>query len=181
MTASYLSLRQPYFVMLGMLLALAVQRHAHAQEKLRWDGAHDRDLSAWTIQFSPYTYHFDKEQDHQHVWLVGVTKIREDGWLAGGAYFRNSYGQPCGYGFIGRKYVEPWGYKNVYWNWTAGLIYGYKAPYEDKVPMNVNGFSPGFVPSIGYQLTPQASVQLTVLGTAGYMFNLVFDIGRSGK
>jgi hypothetical protein len=146
-----------------------------------WDGVQDRDLSTWELQVSPYTYHYSKDPAHTYVWLVGLAKIREDGWLAGGAYFRNTFGQPSGYGFVGRKYVEPWGYKDIYWSWTAGVIYGYKPPYEDKVPLNYHGFSPGFIPTVGYQVTPQTAVQITFLGTAGLMFNFVYDFGQGSK
>ena len=54
---------------------------------------------------------------------------------------------------------------------TAGLMYGYVAPYEDKVPLNHNGFSPAIIPAIGYQLTSKDSVQVKVLGNAGLMLS----------
>jgi hypothetical protein len=47
------------------------------------------------------------------------------------------------------------------------------------VPLNANGFSPGFIPAVGYQLTQQVAVQFTVLGTAGFMLNLVVDVESS--
>ena len=180
MSLSLRAPRQLCLPMLGMLLAFSTHGHAHAAG-VTWDGVHDRNLATWEFQVSPYTYHFDKEPEHVNVLLAGITKIREDGWLAGGAYFRNSFGQPCAYGFVGHKYVEPWGIRDVYWTWTAGVIYGYKEPYEDKVPLNANGFSPAFVPSVGYQITPRVALQLSLLGTSGLMFNLTFDVGRAQK
>ena len=148
-----------------------------AADGLRWDGSHERDLSAWEWQYSPYTYHLSNDSQHTSVQLLGVARIRKGGELAGGAYFINSFGQPCVSAFVGRKYVEPWGWKDVYWSWTAGVIYGYKPPYEDKVPLNVHGFSPAFVPAIGRQLTPDVAVQVALLGKSGVMFSLVLDIG----
>ena len=51
------------------------------------------------------------------------------------------------------------------------LMYGYVAPYEDKVPLNRNGFSPAVIPALGYKLNEHDSVQMKVLGTAGLMFS----------
>jgi hypothetical protein len=52
----------------------------------------------------------------------------------------------------------------------VGVLYGYKPPYEDKVPYNYNGFSPGATISLGWQFTRQFSVQMDALGSAGMMF-----------
>jgi hypothetical protein len=141
-----------------------------------WDGVHDRDLSGWELHLSPYTYHYHYDPNHTNVYLAGLTKLNENGWMVGGAAFQNSFGQPCVYAFGGRKYVEPWGWDRVYWSWTAGIIYGYKPPYEHKVPLNHNGFSPGFIPSMGYQLTPKVSAEVSLLGTAGVTFSVVFKL-----
>jgi hypothetical protein len=45
------------------------------------------------------------------------------------------------------------------------------APYEDKVPLNHNGFSPAIIPSLGYKISPQDSLQMKILGNAGLMFS----------
>lgn len=50
---------------------------------------------------------------------------------------------------------------------TAGIIYGYKGEYADKVPLNHNGYSPGLIPTLGYQMTARDSLQFMVLGNAG--------------
>lgn len=57
----------------------------------------------------------------------------------------------------------------------ALILYGYVSPYEDKVPLNRNGFSPAIIPAIGYQLNAHDSVQIKILGNAG----LMFSYGRS--
>ncbi|RZU02357.1 hypothetical protein [Rivibacter subsaxonicus] len=158
------------------LLALAAPAHAEPDFLKGWDGRHDRDLSATMLQISPYTLHFSPSPDHQNVYLLGAAAVRADGWMAGGAYFSNSFGQPTVYAFVGRKYLEPFGWERVYWTWTAGILYGYVDDYRDEVPFNVRGFSPGFVPTVGYMLTPRTSVQVAILGTAGLMFSLVFDL-----
>ena len=176
---SFRAFRRLCLAVLVMLMALSTPGSGCAAE-LTWDGAHDRDLSAWEFQYIPFTLHRSYDPEHEYVWLVGVAKIRQDGWLAGGAYFSNSFGQPCGYGFVGRKYVEPWGWNKVYWMWTAGVLYGYKPPYDHKVPLVVHGFSPGFVPTIGYQVTPRVALQAAALGTSALMFGVVIGFDQAG-
>jgi len=127
------------------------------------------------IQFSPYTYHFSGSEGHSNVLALALSSVDSSGWLWGGSYFRNSFGQPCAYVFGGRKYEEPFGLAKTYWSWTAGVLYGYKPPYEDKVPLNHQGFSPGAVLTLGWQFTPQLSTQLNAVGTAGIMIQFSLD------
>lgn len=130
------------------------------------------------IQISPYTHHFSESSEHTNVLALALSSVHSSGWLWGGAYFRNSFGQPCVYVFGGRKYEEPFGLSRTYWNWTAGILYGYKPPYENKVPYNHNGFSPGIVPTIGYRVAPGVGVQASLLGSAAVMFSLVLELDR---
>jgi len=119
---------------------------------------------------SPYARHFNPSDEHKHVWLVGVERERSDASIAGAAFFSNSFGQPS-------LYLYPWGqiYRNVldqpqlYVKWTAGLLYGYRKPYEDKVPFNHNGFSPGIVPAIGWEFANKYQLQFDFLGLNGVM------------
>jgi hypothetical protein len=59
---------------------------------------------------------------------------------------------------------------NVYSTVSAGIIYGYVGEFKDKVPLNIGGFSPVIVPSIGYRVSPQLGLEVTILGTAAVMF-----------
>ena len=119
---------------------------------------------------SPYTAHFHPSDEHEYVWLVGVERERANGSLAGAAYFSNSFGQES-------AYIFPWGeiYRNVfdqpqmYVKWTAGLLYGYRGRYEDKVPLNHGGFSPAIVPALGWEFSSKQQVQLNLLGFNGLM------------
>jgi len=122
------------------------------------------------LMVSPYTAHFHPSDDHKYVWLVGVERERADGALAGAAFFSNSFGQES-------AYIFPWGeiYRNVldqpqmYVKWTAGLLYGYRGKYEDKVPFNHGGFSPAIVPSLGWEFSSKQQIQLNLLGLNGLM------------
>jgi len=125
------------------------------------------------IQISPYSYHFSPSDDHENVYMVGLEREHANGKLDGVVFFSNSFGQPS-------VFIYPWGgvYHNIFgvkplsFKWTAGLLYGYVEPYEDKVPFNYNGFSPGIVLALAYEFLPGWSVQLDALGNSGLMLQL---------
>lgn len=131
-----------------------------------------------TLMYSPYTYHFSKSDEHRYVWLVGVERERADGRLLGITYFSNSFGQPSTYIFPwGQTYPNLGGVQGLFAKWSGGLLYGYVEPYENKVPLNVNGFSPAIIPSIGYEKQGYGA-QLNLLGTAGLMLQFNIPLGR---
>lgn len=125
-----------------------------------------------TFMYAPLTYHFSPDEEHRYVWLLGVERERANGRLSGVTYFSNSFGQPSTYIFPwGRTYRNLGGVQGLFAKWSAGLLYGYVEPYEDKVPFNVNGFSPAVIPSLGFDHRGYGA-QLNILGTAGIMFQL---------
>jgi hypothetical protein len=140
-----------------------------------WDWRDGFDLSSKPgdrsyLLISPYTLHFRPSDEHKNVLLLGYDRERANGALAGAALFSNSFGQPS-------VYLFPWGqvYRGVmdtpqlYVKWTAGLLYGYTGKYKDKVPFNHNGFSPGFVPAMGWEFDSRQQVQVNLLGFNGIM------------
>lgn len=130
----------------------------------------------WRLMGSPYTFHFSPDPEHERVYMVGLERQRADGWVWGGTYFSNSFGQPTVYVYVGEKVIgisSRW--QPLFFQWTAGVMYGYKDPYEHKVPFNVNGFSPGATASLGWQFTPAFSMQAIALGTAAVMLQLAYD------
>jgi tetratricopeptide (TPR) repeat protein len=135
-------------------------------------------VQGWDLIFSPYTFHFNPDKDHKPVVAIGLLKGLEGRWLAGGAVFSNSFGQPSAYAFAGQRYLDPFGFENWYLQWTAGLLYGYVGEYEDKVPLNYKGFSPGFVPSLGYRFSKRIYGQLDLLGTSALMFTIVAPLPK---
>ena len=58
---------------------------------------------------------------------------------------------------------------------SAGIIYGYVGKYKDKVPLNVGGFAPAIIPTIGYRLSDRYGLEVQLLGTAAVM------VGVSGR
>jgi len=132
----------------------------------------------WDLSFSPYTLHFHPSSDHKPVVSIGLVKALEGNWNAGGSIFSNSFGQPSAYLFVGQRYVNPFGWDKWYLQWNAGLLYGYVGEYKDKVPFNYKGFSPGFVPSLGYQFTDKIYGELDLLGNSALMFTVVFPLPK---
>ena len=125
------------------------------------------------LQMSPYTRHFTQDDKHQNVLMVGVEREYSNAKLDGITLFKNSFGQTSAYIYPwGGVYHSIGGIKHLSFKWTAGLLYGYKEPYENKVPYNYKGFSPGLIPALAYEFMPGWSGQLSFLGTAGLMFQL---------
>lgn len=52
---------------------------------------------------------------------------------------------------------------------SGGLIYGYKGAYKDKIPFNNYGLAPAIIPAMGYQINARDSVQIMLLGDAGFV------------
>lgn len=132
------------------------------------------------VQIAPDVVHYHDSTDYhaKRSWLIGTEYLRQDGWLAGYAYFNNSFDQRSHYAYGGRTWKLD-GEDSSYWylKLTGGIILGYRDKYEDKIPFNHSGVAPGIIPGVGYQLG-RFSVQLNVLGAAGMMLTLGYDIAR---
>ena len=133
-------------------------------------------LGLTEANFSPLTLHFSASNEHKNVLLLGASRVQGDGTVISGAVFSNSFGQPCVAVQVGQRYLHPFGRDRWYWQWTAGPVYGYVAPYNHKVPLNYKGLSPVFIPSAGYQLTDKLSAQFTLLGNSALMLQLAYAI-----
>ena len=126
---------------------------------------------AWEVTIAPYAYHFSSDDNHKSVWLIGLERQYADGWLWGAAFFSNSFGQKSGTAYVGYIWNNLFNVAPLYAKLTAGIMYGYVEPYEDKVPFNHNGWSPTLVPAMGYRLTPNDALQVALFGTAGVLFS----------
>ena len=129
----------------------------------------------WRVMVSPYTLHYHYSEDHRAVYMLGLERQRADGYLAGASWFRNSFGQPSAYVYLGKRFNNFTPYEPLFAQLTGGILYGYKPPFEHKVPLNYKGFSPGAVASVGWQFTPTLSAQLNFLGNSALMFQLSAD------
>lgn len=157
---------------LGLLagsLASAAPNNETASESW-WGPGH------WRIVASPFTHHFRFNPDHRKVWALGVERQRDDDWLAGLSVFRNSFGQPSSYTYVGRRFDTLLGQPQLFGQVTAGILYGYRGQWKNKVPLNFNGFSPGAVVSAGWQFTPRQGLTAHLLGDAGIMLQWSLDL-----
>lgn len=125
--------------------------------------------------FSPYTHHWSQNPAHKKVVLVAIDEQLPGDRLCGISFFNNSFGQPSVYVYAGQQYNNLLGVPKLFVKVTGGLMYGYVAPYENKVPLNYKGLSIAVIPAFGYKLNQHDSVQIKLLGTAG----LMFSYGRS--
>lgn len=142
---------------------------------------------------SLYVHHYSYEPDHNDEarmlnvewiaasgytprWLdrgfLGSPKTR---WLAGAAYFRNSFNQDSGYAYGGLRHdVLRRNQATVYLKLTGGVLYGYKGEFQDKIPFNSSaGFAPAIVPAIGIDYK-RLNLEVIPFGTAGIMVNAGF-------
>lgn len=152
------------------LLALLPAGAAHAGEA--------NDGARLTFQLAPYVLHYNSDPDHNHYpWLVGLEYESRAHWSAGAASFRNSFDQPSSYWYAGKRWFLGPGAENLYLKVTGGLLLGYDAPYEDKIPLNRDGVALAVIPAIGYQFQG-FNMQFIMLGSAGFMFSLGIDLAR---
>ncbi|MEY3251449.1 MAG: hypothetical protein RL227_422 [Pseudomonadota bacterium] len=135
-----------------------------------------REQAHWRVAMAPHTEHYRPSGEHQSVWAVALERQRRDGWLAGASRFSNSFGQPSAYIYVGHRFDGLLGQRSLYGQLSAGLLYGYRGRFEDKVPLNHDGFSPGALATIGSQLTRRAAVAAHFLGDAGVMLQVSWDL-----
>ncbi len=130
----------------------------------------------WRLAVSPFSNHWRYSEEHQPVYALGLERESDDRWLLGGAFFSNSFGQPSAYAYVGRRSDGLFGEPSVFFQWSVGLMYGYVGKYQSKVPLNVNGFSPGALIGLGWQASRDWSFTVHALGDAGLMFQIGIDL-----
>ena len=166
----------------ALLLALAgIATGAHSQVNVSDKTSAEAVVAAqsesgWRLMLSPGTLHYHRDPEHRDVYMLGLEHQGSDGIVVGGSGFRNSFGQPCVYLYTGWRFDHLTRFDPLFIQVTGGLLYGYLPPYDDKVPLNVHGFSPGAVLSVGWQLTPRLSTQLNFIGTAALMLQFSAEL-----
>jgi hypothetical protein len=130
------------------------------------------------LQFGPYVHHWDHDPDHNNTpGLLGLEYQSPTRWVAGGAWFRNSYEQASEYYYAGRSWPIEAVSPNLYVKVTAGALLGYSGEYEDKIPFNRKGVAFAVIPALGYQYD-RYNAQVALLGTAGFMITFGVELGR---
>ena len=128
------------------------------------------DGEKWDVTLSPFTYHWNYNPDHRPVFLMAVDRHVAGDRFCGLALFRNSFGQPAAYVYVGQQWKGILGQPQLFTKLSVGLIDGYRGKYQDKIPFNHYGIAPALIPSIGYHASPQDSFQLMLLGNAAILF-----------
>jgi hypothetical protein len=124
----------------------------------------------WDLTLSPYTYHWHYSAEHRPVKLVAMDSHVAGGRFCGMAVFTNSFGQASTYLYVGKQWDGILGNPKLFSKVSAGLLWGYRGEYKDKIPFNQAGIAPAVIPSIGYYFTPNDSAQAYLLGNAGLLF-----------
>ncbi|WP_311065422.1 hypothetical protein [Halomonas sp. DWK9] len=158
-----------YFPWMGGIAGLWLSASASAFSMPDWPPPLELDHTL--VQTSLLTRHFEPDPEHtnqQH--LLSLELHNPDRWLAGAAWFKNSFDQPTWYFYAGREFPL-WQFAdevNVRAKLTGGLLRGYKDEYRDKIPLNHLEIAPALLPSIGIQWRHFES-DLIIFGTAGMM------------
>lgn len=162
----------------GPLKAVVLATAALVAAGTAWadDASDDISPGHWRLVASPFTQHFRYSAEHRSVYALGLERAQPDGLLVGATYFRNSFGQHSAYAYFGQRREKVWGLAPLFLQWSAGILYGYRGKYENKVPLNVHGFAPGALFSAGWQFSQQGSAVVHLLGDAGFMLQLSYDL-----
>ena len=136
----------------------------------RQDAPEPENDKQWDLTLSPYTYHWHYNPEHRPVFLGAIDRHVPGNRFCGLALFRNSFGQPAAYIYVGKRWDEFLGQPKLFAKVSAGFIYGYKGKYQDKIPFNDYGIAPVIIPSVGYSFNSHDSAQIMLLGTAGVLF-----------
>ena len=141
-------------LMPGMVLAdeAASDHETPSSETASWYALPDDwKIQSWTVQTSLYTKHFNPDPDHNNDQnLIGLEANFSRDWVIGAAVFDNSFGQSSQLIYMGKLWYL-FGSSHWYGKVTAGLLHGYKEPYENKIPFNGAGIAPVILPSIGFR------------------------------
>lgn len=141
-----------------------------------WNDPLPEGRSRYEVFASPYTHHWSYDEEHKQVYTLSLSRRLPNERFCGLAVFNNSFGQPSAYAFAGKTWPGLFqSVPDLYVSVSAGVIYGYVGKYKDKVPLNVGGFAPAIIPSVGYRLTDRFGVEVQLLGTAAFM------VGVSGR
>ena len=129
-----------------------------------------------SIIFGPITYHYSHNPEHNpYPWFTGIEWESASRWEMGGALFRNSFSQPSGYLYGGKRWIAGPPDEHFFFKVTGGALIGYVKPNDKKIPVNANGLGLGIIPAVGYKYQ-RASTQLVILGTSGFMWTLGYDL-----
>ena len=119
--------------------------------------------------------HFSSREDHDGPpVLVAVERSKSSNYYYGLALFNNSFNQFSQFLYVGREF--PWQrvHETFRFRLSFGLVHGYRDEFEDELPLNYKGFSPGLVPSIGFKRNG-VGFDMALLSNAGLMLSVGYE------
>ena len=137
-----------------------------------WSAPEPWRTDRFFLETSVYTKHFHSDpnhDDHQNL-ILGEWNITER-WLAGAAFFDNSFGQASQMIYGGARFRPFDSLQQLYFKVAIGIVHGYSGQYQNKIPLNSSGFAPVIVPSMGYCINRFCS-ELVIFGTAGMLITV---------
>lgn len=132
-------------------------------------------IVGWNFQTSLYTKHWSYDENHNNnQYLIDPEIVFANDFLIGFAWFKNSFDQPSEFLYIGKTWPL-FHSEYFYFKLAGGLLYGYKEPYEDKIPLNGLGIAPAIIPSFGlrykhFMMEAQIAGTAALTITAGLRF-----------
>jgi hypothetical protein len=132
-------------------------------------GSSNKTGRQWDVLLSPYAHHWNDNPEHKRVNLISLDRYMPGQRFCGLALFTNSFGQASAYGHVGQRWDGLLGQPHLFAKVSGGLIYGYRGAYKDKIPFNNYGIAPAIIPALGYQLNARDSIQVMMLGDAGFL------------
>ena len=114
--------------MMGLVLAWAGPAHAEDFRPCEnwWtqeEAPASEEGKPWTFVVAPYVYHWNPDPEHKHAFIFALERRGASDRLCGISLFRNSFGQPSGYAYIGQRWNNLWGHPHLTAKLTAGVIF----------------------------------------------------------
>jgi hypothetical protein len=135
----------------------------------------DLEHAHYFLQSTIKTWHFHPKPDHDnHQHLLNLEVIDPSDWLAGAAYFDNSFDQATRYFYVGKRWWTDIHGVPTYFKLTGGLLHGYKGEYRDEIPFNTTGTAPVVIPAFGIRYERFGS-EVILFGTAGAMVTVGYE------
>ena len=185
---NFISVKSYLLILCPLFLSLMAHAEHAAKPEANASPSSDKTLSAlvgellkpepaepyWYVQGSIYTRHFKPSSKHNnHQELFGLERHTENSYLLGGATFKHSYGKRSYYGYAGKRF--DFDDTPFYGKLTAGLLYGYKGKYRNKIPFNRFEIAPVIIPSLGAKYR-RVGAEVVLLGKAATMINIGFEL-----
>jgi hypothetical protein len=97
--------------------------------------AQQDDGTRWYFQTSLAIQHWSPSPEHvKYNALLNLERHTASNFLVGGAQFKNSFGQPSQFLYVGKTWRPLEQHQYMYLKLSAGVVHGYKDQYRDKIP-----------------------------------------------